>query len=259
MKIKIYQIDAFTNKVFTGNPAAVCPLDQWIDDTIMQNIAQENNLAETAFIVQEQDSYQIRWFTPTKEVDLCGHATLASAYVIFNYLNLKNNSIKFLSKSGPLYVNHEGKKIALNFPSIPPVPCDIPEYLVEALGVQPEAIMSCNNYFAIFKSKNQVTAINPDFSLLTKLDLQGVIITAPGDNEDFVSRYFAPKYGIPEDPVTGSAHCTLIPYWANRLHKTQLIARQISRRGGKLFCKDMGDRVSIAGYAVEYLSGVIEI
>lgn len=259
MKIKIYQIDAFTNKVFTGNPAAVCPLDQWINDTMMQNIAQENNLAETAFIVKEHDSYQIRWFTPTKEVDLCGHATLASAYVIFKYFGRKDDGIKFLSKSGPLYVCREGEKIALDFPSIPPVTCEMPEYLVKALGVQPETVMRCNNYLAIFNSENQLAAINPDFSLLCKLNLQGVIITAPGDNEDFVSRYFAPKYGIPEDPVTGSAHCTLIPYWANRLKKTQLVAKQISRRGGKLFCRDRGERVSISGYAVEYLSGFIEI
>jgi len=259
MKIKIYQIDAFANKIFSGNPAAVCPLDEWIDETLMQNIAQENNLAETAFFVKLGDVYQIRWFTPVKEVELCGHATLASAYVIFKYLEQKADIIKLTSKSGPLFVTSESEKIALDFPSIPPVLCDIPEYFVQALGARPESIMSCNNYFAIFESEDQVAAIVPDFSMLFKLDLQGVIITAPGENADFVSRYFAPKYGIPEDPVTGSAHCTLIPYWANRLNKTQLTARQISKRGGELFCEGLGDRVKIAGCAVEYLSGFIEV
>lgn len=259
MKIKMYQIDAFADKVFTGNPAAVCPLDKWLDDALMQNIAQENNLAETAFFVEKTNDYQIRWFTPTKEVDLCGHATLASAYVIFKYLNRNTDKIKFSSTSGPLYVNHENGKVALDFPSIPPVDCKMPENLIKALGIEPEKIMSCNNYFAVFSSEDQITAIRPDFSILDKLNLQGVIITAPGNDLDFVSRYFAPKYGIPEDPVTGSAHCTLIPYWSKRLNKTQLQARQISQRGGQLFCRDMGDRVIIAGFAVEYLSGYIEV
>ncbi len=259
MKIKIYQIDAFTKNVFSGNPAAVCPLDKWIDEALMQCIAQENNLAETAFFVKDQGSYQIRWFTPTKEVDLCGHATLASADVIFRYLEHNADKIKFSSKSGSLYVLREGDKISLDFPSIPPVACDTPEYLIEALGAQPESVMSCNNYFVIFKSEEDIASIKPNFSLLCKLNLQGVIITAPGEDTDFVSRYFAPKYGIPEDPVTGSAHCTLIPYWANRLDKMQLKAKQISQRGGELFCTDLGDRVSISGYAVEYLSGFIEI
>ncbi|MBN1406483.1 MAG: PhzF family phenazine biosynthesis protein [Calditrichaceae bacterium] len=255
----MYQIDAFTDKVFTGNPAAVCPLDEWLDDEMMQHIAQENNLAETAFFVRNKDEYQIRWFTPTKEVDLCGHATLASAYVIFKHLDKTIDTIKFTSTSGPLYVNQENGKIALDFPSIPPVDCKMPAYLTQALGSEPDNIMSCNNYLAVFASEKQIADISPDFSLLCKLDLQGVIITAPGKNEDFVSRYFAPKYGIPEDPVTGSAHCTLIPYWAERLNKTHLTAKQISRRSGKLFCTDLGDRVKIAGYAVEYLSGNIEV
>ena len=259
MKIKMYQVDAFTNKVFTGNPAAVCPLDAWIDDVLMQNIARENNLAETAFFVKQNDGYHIRWFTPTREVDLCGHATLASAFVIFRYFEQGLETIKFLSQSGPLYVNNEEDRIALNFPSLPAVDCPMPEYLSEALGTAPDRIMSCNNYFAVFKSEEQVAAVNPDFSLLSRLDLQGVIITAPGINVDFVSRYFAPKYGIPEDPVTGSAHCTLIPYWAERLQKSEMTARQISRRGGELFCKNLGDRVKIAGYAVEYLTGYIEV
>ena len=259
MKIKIYQIDAFSDRVFAGNPAAVCPLDQWIDDEVMQHIAQENNLAETAFFVKEPDGYRIRWFTPTKEVDLCGHATLASAYVIFRHLDHGTDKIKFSSESGPLYVSKESDMIALNFPSLPPVDCQMPEYLIDALRTEPERIMSCNNYFAVFTSEDQIAEINPDFSLLSKLDLQGVIITSPGKNTDFVSRYFAPKYGIPEDPVTGSAHCNLIPYWSNRLNRAELTARQISRRGGELFCRDLGDRVNIAGYAVEYLSGYIEI
>lgn len=259
MKIKMYQVDAFTNKVFKGNPAAVCPLDDWIDEVLMQNIACENNLAETAFFVKEDNSYQIRWFTPTKEVDLCGHATLASAFVIFRYLERGLDTIKFSSDSGPLYVNKEADRMALDFPSLPAVDCQMPEYLSEALGAKPDRIMSCNNYFAVFKSEDQINVVNPDFSLLCKLDLQGVIITAPGKDVDFVSRYFAPKYGIPEDPVTGSAHCTLIPYWAERLQKSEMTARQISRRGGELFCKNLGDRVKIAGYAVEYFAGYIDV
>ncbi|MEJ2543519.1 MAG: PhzF family phenazine biosynthesis protein [Calditrichaceae bacterium] len=207
MKIKIFQIDAFTSKVFAGNPAAVCPLDRWIDESRMQKIAQENNLAETAFFIKKGDEYQIRWFTPTKEVDLCGHATLASAFVIFKHLDQDIDNIKFSSESGPLYVNQDNEKIVLNFPSIPPVDCKMPEHIIEALGIKPKKIMSCNNYFAVFNSAEQVGAINPDFLLLSKLDLQGVIVTARGKDVDFVSRYFAPKYGIPEDPVTGSACC----------------------------------------------------
>ena len=259
MEFRIYQIDAFANKVFSGNPAAVVPLDEWPDDILMQNIAQENNLAETAFFVNEQDVYHIRWFTPTKEVELCGHATLASAYVIFNYHDTGSDKIKFSSKSGPLFVNKEDKRIVLDFPAIPPKACDMPDLIIEALGTKPASVMSCNNYFVIYESEEQVAAIQPDFTLLKKLDLQGVIVTAPAIDVDFISRYFAPKYGIPEDPVTGSAHCTLTPYWAKRLNKTHLTALQISGRGGELFCEDAKDRVKISGNAVEYLHGTIAI
>ena len=259
MKVKIYQIDAFTDKVFSGNPAAVCPLENWIEDAVMQNIASENNLAETAFFVKENSGYNIRWFTPVTEVELCGHATLASAYVIFNILNTATENITFSSLSGPLFVERDGKKIVLDFPSIPPESCDFPMKLVEALGAEPESVMSCNNYFVIYSSEEEIVSIEPDFKLLSELDLHAVIITAPGRDVDFVSRFFAPKFGIPEDPVTGSAHCTLIPYWADRLNKKRLKARQLSRRGGELFCEDLGKRVKISGYAMNYLEGIIEV
>lgn len=259
MKLKIYQIDAFTSKVFSGNPAAVIPLDDWIDDNIMQNIAQENNLAETAFFIREEDGYYIRWFTPSSEIDLCGHATLASAFVIFNYVNTNADKINFSSKSGPLFVSKQNEKIILDFPSVPPNVCEIPDLLFKALGTKPALVMSCNNYFIVYDSEDEIATIQPDFDLLMKLDLQGVIVTAPGKDVDFISRYFAPKVGIPEDPVTGSAHCTLTPYWSKRLNKSQLTAKQISRRGGELFCEDAKDRIKISGRAVEYLQGTIVI
>jgi len=259
MKTDIYQIDAFSAEVFSGNPAAVCPLEQWMDEDIMQNIARENNLAETAFFVRDESDYKIRWFTPTTEVDLCGHATLASAYVIFNYIEPSINNIAFTSASGPLFVKRTDDLIVLDFPAIPAQKCDCPDILGKALGAEPREVLCCTNYLVVFDSEKQIREIQPDFNMLMKLNLQGVIITAPGDKADFVSRYFAPKYGIPEDPVTGSAHSTLTPYWAQKLNKNKLAAKQISSRGGNLFCENLGERVQIGGHAAEYLRGTINI
>ena len=259
MELKIYQIDAFTKKIFSGNPAAVVPLTEWIDDKTMQNIALENNLAETAFFVNKAGTYHIRWFTPTKEVSLCGHATLASAYVIFNHLDTESSAIKFLSKSGLLFVHKENEKITMDFPSVPPGACETPDLIFEALGTDPAIVMSCNNYFVIYNSEEKVTNIQPNFDLLMKLNLQGVIVTAPGKDVDFISRYFAPKFGIPEDPVTGSSHTSLTPYWSKILGKERLTARQLSARGGELICEHKGQRVEISGHAVTYMKGKIRI
>jgi predicted PhzF superfamily epimerase YddE/YHI9 len=260
MKINIFQIDAFSGKVFSGNSAAVCPLNQWMDENLMQSIASENNLAETAFFVKEKDTYHIRWFTPTTEVDLCGHATLASAFVIFNHLEKGISKISFSSASGPLSVIRKENLIILDFPVIPPKQCVMPEYLIEGLGGScPDYVLSATNYLAVFNKEDDILNIQPDFNFLSRLDLQGVIITSPGKEFDFVSRYFAPKYGIPEDPVTGSAHSTLIPYWSERLKKKKLKARQLSLRGGELICEYAGERVKIGGYAAEYLHGTINI
>jgi PhzF family phenazine biosynthesis protein len=257
MDITLYQIDAFTQKIFSGNPAAVCPLEYWLDDALMQSIAAENNLSETAFIVPDKIGYQIRWYTPVAEVDLCGHATLASSFVIFTYLRPDLAEISFKSKSGMLSVSKKGEKIALNFPANPPIAGELPAQLSEALKTKPDILLVCNDYFVVLENEKQVRNLEPDFALMKELDLQGVIVTAPGEDCDFVSRYFAPKVGINEDPVTGSVHCSLVPYWAKRLKKIELFARQVSARGGELFCRDLGDRTEIAGYACEYLKGTI--
>ena len=259
MKIPIYQIDAFTSTVFKGNPAAVCPLTSWLDDRILQAIAMENNLSETAFIVDMGDHYQIRWFTPEVEVDLCGHATLASAYVIFHYVRPGTTSVRFLSKSGSLSVTEQENLVCLDFPVRKAVPCPPPDILLQALRMKPQEILAAHDYLAVYENEEDIRGIQPDYALLKQLDRLGVIITAPGQESDFVSRFFAPKAGIPEDPVTGSAHCTLTPYWAERLRKNSLVARQISARGGELFCDYRGNKVLIAGQAVCYLEGWIRI
>ena len=259
MKIPIYQIDAFASKVFAGNPAAVCPLGGWLEDGLMQAVAQENNLSETAFFMPLDQGYHIRWFTPAAEVDLCGHATLASAYVIFTHMDPSRTRVTFKSRSGPLTVSREGDLLAMDFPAQPPAPCDAPPALVEALGIGPAEVLRCEDYFVVLPSEKDVTGVDPDMGLLKKVDLRGVIITAKGEESDFVSRFFAPKYGVNEDPVTGSAHCALIPYWSKKLGKKDLMARQVSRRGGELFCKDKGDRVVIAGRTVAYMEGTITI
>lgn len=259
MEIPIYQVDAFTRTVFSGNPAAVCPLLEWLPDSLMQEIALENNLSETAFFVPEGDGYRIRWFTPAAEVDLCGHATLASAYVFFTFMDKTALRVGFASRSGPLRVARSGEMLTMDFPSQPPAPCKAPSALVSSLGKTPKEVLSSEDYFVVYENEDDVRTLSPDMAGLASLDLRGVIATAPGSDADFVSRFFAPALGISEDPVTGSAHCALIPYWARRLGKDDLHARQISRRGGELFCRSMGDRVAISGRAALYMKGTIEI
>jgi PhzF family phenazine biosynthesis protein len=258
MKISYFEVDAFANRAFQGNPAGICPLEKWLDEATMQNIAAENNLAETAFFVPRGDDYDLRWFAPEVEIDLCGHATLASAFILFTELGRKSNSVCFHSKSGPLTVTRKGDILTLDFPSRPPKPCSVPEDLIRGLGKKPVQVLKARDYFALYENAEDVRSLKPDLSLLGKLD-EKVIVTAPGMDCDFVSRFFAPTAGVPEDPVTGSAHCTLIPYWSARLGKTKMFARQLSKRGGELFCELAGDRVLIGGKAVLYSRGQIEI
>jgi PhzF family phenazine biosynthesis protein len=261
VRIPLYQIDAFAEGPFTGNPAAVCPLDAWLPAETMQAIAAENNLSETAFFVPEGDFYRLRWFTPSVEVDLCGHATLASAFIVFRYLAPGRDSVTFRTgKAGDLTVGRDGEDLVLDFPARPPLPCPIAEAVVAALGKPPVALLASRDYLAVYERADEVASLSPDFLALAALDRFAVIVTAPGSQGvDFVSRFFAPAHGVSEDPVTGSAHCTLIPYWAERLGKTRLEARQLSRRGGRLSCGRNGDRVTIAGRAVLYLEGTITI
>jgi len=265
--IPLFQVDAFTGDVFSGNPAAVCPLDEWLDDTTLQSIAAENNLAETAFFVpvkgRETDraDYHLRWFTPKLEVKLCGHATLASAFVVFTELDRESRSVRFDSQSGVLTVERDGDRLSMDFPAWKPKPVAIvPEALLKGLGRTPSEVLVVEpdrNYYAVFESESDVRAIRPDFERLSELHPHGVVVTAPGDSSDCASRYFVPSWGVPEDPVTGSIHCGLVPYWAARLDSPRIHARQVSERGGDLFCEDRGDRVSISGRAVRYLEGSI--
>ena len=261
MELDIYQIDAFANKPFEGNPAAVVPLKSWLSETMMQTIAGENNLAETAFFVEESEGYSIRWFTPLAEVSLCGHATLASAYVLFSQ-NPHLSEIIFRSASGPLHVTKDGAHIVLDFPANPIAEFATPRLLVEALGIEPSSCLKTANgdrYVAVFDSPEQILNANPDMNKLMSLDAKTVGITSTSTDYDFISRFFAPKIGVPEDPVTGSYHTNLIPYWSERLGKTKLNAKQVSPRGGEVFCEARGDRVKMGGKAVQYLSGKIEI
>jgi len=257
MRLPLFQIDAFTGRLFAGNPAAVCPLSAWLDEAVMQSIAAENNLSETAFIVPAGGEYAIRWFTPTQEVDLCGHATLASAFVVFHELEPARHVVTFHSPSGPLHVTRDGERLCMDFPAREASPCTTPDALVEALGRRPVAVLRAHSYLAVFGGEDDVTALQPDMKRLQALDSFAVIVTAPSAHADFASRFFAPAHGVPEDPVTGSAHCTLVPYWSQRLGKTELHALQLSRRGGELFCAHRGDRVMISGRAVKYLEGAI--
>ncbi|MCH8874139.1 PhzF family phenazine biosynthesis protein [candidate division KSB1 bacterium] len=257
MKIPFYQIDAFTNKVFGGNPAAICPLENWLPDETMQAIAAENNLAETAFFVKMGDDFELRWFTPEMEVDLCGHATLASGHVLFNHLDFKPNQINFHTKSGILKVSRTTDLLSMEFPSRKPLATETPQQLVDGLGRRPAEVLKSRDYFAVFQNEQEVLSIQPDFNILEQLDCLGIIITAAGQTSDFVSRFFAPRAGIPEDPVTGSAHCSLVPYWSEKLHKKDLHALQLSKRRGELFCQDLGERVSISGNAVTFATGTI--
>jgi PhzF family phenazine biosynthesis protein len=259
MEIPLYQIDAFTDSVFGGNPAAVCPLSEWIDDGLMQKIAEENNLSETAFFVKKGTQYEIRWFTPRVEIELAGHPTLAAAYIIFNYIDPGANKISFSSKSGELVVTRDGGLIRMNFPAMEPVEAGENGLLNRALGLNPVELYRTRDYLAVYRTQDEILSIKPDFGLLGRLDCLGIIVSAPGEKADFVSRCFAPAVGINEDPVTGSAHSTLVPYWARRLKKDTLHALQLSRRGGELFCRYLGNRVEISGRAVPYLKGMISV
>lgn len=262
MKQKIYQIDAFSDIIFGGNPAAVCILPHWLTDALMQHIATENNLAETAFAVPNGDTFELRWFTPELEVDLCGHATLATAFTLFNHYDYKQNTIRFISpRSGELRVvkNTDGS-MTMDFPTDEITTVEAVTAINEAIGLNPiKTFKGKTDYMLIYETQEQIEGIHPNFHLLDQLDCRGVIVTAPGSNVDFVSRFFAPKCGVPEDPVTGSAHTTLTPYWAQELGKTTLTAKQLSQRGGDLTCEYLGKRVKISGKAVCYLVGEIMI
>ncbi len=258
MKLRIFQADAFASSLFKGNPAAIVPLEEWLPDELMQQIAMENNLSETAFFVKEQDDYHIRWFTPTMEVALCGHATLATAHILMNELGFAEDRVLFSSKSGQLAVNKSDNLLELDFPVQAPEKSELPEGLTDGFQFTPvESLKAHEDYLLIFESEQQVAELSPDFGLLARIPARGIICSAPGKEVDFVSRFFAPAAGINEDPVTGSAHTKLIPYWAEKLGKTRLSAKQISQRGGELFCSLKGDRVTIAGEAVTYLDGWI--
>jgi PhzF family phenazine biosynthesis protein len=261
MKIPIYQVDAFTTELFSGNPAAVCILDEWLDDARLQAVAAENNLSETAFLLKCSDGFEIRWFTPVTEVALCGHATLAAAFVVFNCLEWPEDIVNFQSlRSGVLSVTRNKELYEMDFPARPPSKQNIPERLADALNYKPlEVLGTATDLLVIMEDEGTVRELKPNFSLLMQIEQRAMIVSAPGDECDFVSRFFAPHIGIPEDPVTGSAHCILIPYWAKKLSKKQLHARQVSKRGGELLCEDREDRVIIAGKAVLYFEGAITL
>jgi predicted PhzF superfamily epimerase YddE/YHI9 len=252
MNIPYYHVDAFASEPFHGNPAGVCLLEKWEPAAVMQNIAAENNLSETAFLKPQEDYYELRWFTPKVEVDLCGHATLASAFVLFSERGHPGDRVRFHSQSGWLAATRRRDVIELDFPARPPLPCLPPESLIDGLGKLPRETLKSRDYLAVFDSMDEVAALSPNMDILAQLDCLGVIVTAGGRDCDFVSRFFAPAQGVPEDPVTGSSHCSLIPFWAGRLGKTKLLARQISSRGGELHCRLLGDRVGIGGGAVIY-------
>jgi PhzF family phenazine biosynthesis protein len=259
MKHEIFQIDAFASKPFAGNPAAIVPLKSWLPDDVMLNIAIENNLAETAFFVPSEKGYDLRWFTPAVEMDLCGHATLATGFLIFEVLGTNENILRFQTRSGELTVEKKDGRFVLDFPSRPGVPAEAPAKLIEAIGAVPKEVLKSRDYMLVYETEADVKAIKPNFEALRGFDTHAVIVTAKGDSSDFVSRFFAPELGVPEDPVTGSAHCTLIPYWAEKLGKNDLFARQVSSRGGELFCELIGDRVKMAGEAALYLKGEIYV
>jgi PhzF family phenazine biosynthesis protein len=260
--MEIYQADAFTDKIFSGNPAAVIPLEKWLSADVMQQIASENNLSETAFFVKQDDGeFEIRWFTPETEVNLCGHATLASAHVLFTHLGFDNDQIRFQSKSGLLTVEKKEGLYWMDFPSNPPQPIPVPKLIPEAIGTIPIYTGVNTDLLVLVQDEDTLEKMNPDLLILKKMEVRGVIVTAPADDKeiDFVSRFFAPAVGVPEDPVTGSAHTVLSPFWSKRLGKKKLIARQISKRGGIVHCEQKDNRVNIGGHAVTYLTGTIRI
>ncbi len=261
MKIKIFQVDAFTKQLFGGNSAAVCPLEYWLEDEILQKIAMENALAETVFIVEQADGYAIRWFTPEIEMDLCGHATLAASHVISKYLGCSDSTIKFSSSSGDLSVTIIGDLIQMNFPSRKPELVQAPESILSSFHIQPIEVLKSRDYLLLFENEDQLLSLQPKRNLFDQINLNpgGVIVTAKGREVDFVSRFFTPQATILEDPVTGSAHCSLIPYWAEKLNKSEMVAKQVSTREGTLYCKNEADRVLISGNAVTYMMGLISI
>ena len=261
MRLQIFQVDAFTDKVFGGNPAGVCPLDHWLPDEVMLKIAMENAVAETAFFVPLKDGFDIRWFTPEFEMDLCGHATLATAHVLLKHLNYSQPSIKFRSRSGDLTVTLEDKLLALDLPSRKPTPSEAPQVILDAIQVEPSEVLKSRDYVLVYENEEIIRSMKPRQSILDQINIDpgGVIVTAPGKEVDFVSRFFTPQASIFEDPVTGSAHCSLIPYWSERLGRESMLALQLSPRVGKLFCRNADDRVFISGEAVTYLQGFITV
>jgi len=253
--MKYFIVDAFASELFKGNQAGVCLLDEWLPNNLMQKIAFENNLSETAFVVKRDNYYDLRWFTPTVEVDLCGHATLASAFVIFN--SIDTNKLHFKTKSGLLVVEKKADLFEMDFPSRPPTPADLTRQMSEAIGAQALEAHLSRDLILTLENEQQVKNLTPDFDKIMQLNYFAVVVTAKGDKVDFVSRFFTPRGGVPEDPVTGSAHCSLIPFWAGRLNKDKMVARQLSKRGGTLFCQNCDSRVKIAGQAVLFMQGEI--
>ena len=259
-KYPLYQIDAFAEEPFTGNPAAVVIMDEWPEKQTMQNIAMENNLSETAFLVKQGDVYHVRYFTPTIEVDLCGHATLASGFVLFTFFNEKNTITFRTTSKGDLFVTQQEELVTLNFPTDHFKAVELPEFTLETFKIIPSEIFwGLNDLMLVYETEDQIREMNPNFDLMIKIPSRGIMVTAPGKKVDFVSRFFAPQSGILEDPVTGSAHTTLIPYWAERLGKTKMVARQLSKRGGTIYCELAGERVKIGGKAIHFLTGEISV
>lgn len=261
MQLQIYQVDAFTDKIFGGNPAAVCPLESWLPDDVMQKIALENSVAETAFFIPTNDGFEIRWFTPEIEMDLCGHATLATAHVITKHLRSPISALKFYSKSGILAVTVDNELLTMDFPSRRPEPTDVPQIILDAIQVEPIEVLKSRDYVMVFETEEIIRSMKPDQGVLNQINLDpgGIAVTAKGNEVDFVSRFFTPQASIFEDPVTGSAHCSLIPYWSKRLDKKSMLALQLSSRVGQLQCEDLGERVLISGKAVTYLEGRITV
>lgn len=258
MKLKLFQVDAFTDQLFAGNPAAVCPLEKWLDDALLQAIAAENNLAETAFFIPDGDGYHLRWFTPAAEVKLCGHATLATAHVLFEVMGVDKQELRFSTLSGILTVTRDGNRMSMDFPGQPSRK-HVDSAVAGALGKTPAALFESLYYIALFDNADEVAALRPDMKAVEALPTMGVVATAPGRDADFVSRFFAPSVGVPEDPVTGSAHCALAPFWAQKLSKNQLEGHQISSRGGRVYCEVVGDRVILSGKTALYLEGMIHL
>ena len=261
MKLPFFQVDAFTDRAFSGNPAAVIPLERWLPSDVMLNIAMENAVAETAFFIPVEAGFAIRWFTPEIEMDLCGHATLAAAHVITRHLNLSASPVRFQSPSGELAVRVDGDLLTLDFPSRRPEPCQVPLVILEALREEPLETLKARDYILVYENESTIRSLAPDRAVMDQINIDpgGVAVTAPGDDVDFVSRFFTPQASIFEDPVTGSAHCSLIPYWSEKLGKQSMLALQVSPRGGKLFCHHAADRVLISGKAVTYLEGTLTI